>query len=57
MWWKDAEFIGSVFLNKRDKRNILKKLNFMLTENGRRDITQIIQKLEPERRYQVGIRL
>jgi len=32
-------------------------LNFMLTENGRRDITQIIQKLEPERRYQVGIRL
>ena len=26
----------------------------MLTENGRRDITQIIQKLEPERRYQVG---
>ena len=29
----------------------------MLAENGRRDITQIIQKLEPERRYQVGIRL
>ena len=29
----------------------------MLTENGRCDITQIIQKLEPERRYQVGIRL
>ena len=49
--------IGSVFLNKRDKRNILKKLNFMLTENGRRDITQIIRKLEPERTYQVGIRL
>ena len=39
------------------KMNKLKKLNFMLTENGRRDITQIIQKLEPERRYQVGIRL
>ena len=29
----------------------------MLTENGRRDITQIIQKLESERRYQAGIRL
>ena len=26
----------------------------MLAENGRRDITQIIQKLEPERRYQVA---
>ena len=35
----------------------LKKLNFMLAENGRRDITKIIQKLEPERRYQVGIQL